>query len=147
MHLPVSSDDTLHFYIYLCTHILVAEEQFLLLIDLPIQDCAQQLEIYQAFNLLILKGNLSACYNIDTKYLGISYDETKAIEILEQFTTCQQAYGQFCNIDTPLQPLISPPSCITAIYAKNKAGIEHQCSLQIRNTCSATIPIHIKSNL
>ena len=32
MHLPVSSDDTLHFYRYLCTHILVAEEQFLLLI-------------------------------------------------------------------------------------------------------------------
>ena len=36
MHLPVSSDDTLHFYRYLCTHILVAEEQFLLIIDVPI---------------------------------------------------------------------------------------------------------------
>ena len=41
------------------------------------------------FNLLIPKGNLSAPYYIETKYLGISYDETKAIEILEQqFTTC-----------------------------------------------------------
>ena len=27
LHLPVSSDDTLHLYIYLCTHVLVAEEQ------------------------------------------------------------------------------------------------------------------------
>ena len=53
MHLLVSSDDTLHFYSYLCTHILVAEEQFLLLIDVPIQDWTQQLEIYQVFNLLI----------------------------------------------------------------------------------------------
>ena len=60
VHLPVSSDDTLHFYRYLCTHILVAEEQFLLLIDEPIQDHAQQLKIYQVFNLLIPKGNLSA---------------------------------------------------------------------------------------
>ena len=60
MHLPVSSDDTLHFYRYLCTHVLVAEEQFLLLIDVPIQDCTQQHKIYQVFNLLILKGNLSA---------------------------------------------------------------------------------------
>ena len=56
MHLPVSLDDTLHFYRYLCTHILVAEEQFLLLIDVSIQDHAQQLEIYQVFNLLIPKG-------------------------------------------------------------------------------------------
>ena len=65
MYLPVSSDDTLHFFRYLCTHILVAEEQFLLLIDVPIQDHAQQLEIYQVSNLLIPQGNLSAQHNID----------------------------------------------------------------------------------
>ena len=90
MHLPVSSDDTLHFYKYLLTHILVAKEQFLLLIDVPIQDCAQQLKVYQVLNLLIPKGNPLAQYDADTKYLGILYDETKAIEILlQQFTTCQ----------------------------------------------------------
>ena len=50
MHLPVSSEDTLHLYRYLCTHILVAEELFLLLIDEPIQDQTQQLKIYQVFN-------------------------------------------------------------------------------------------------
>ena len=43
MHLPVSSLDPLHFYRYLCTHILIADEQFLLLIDVPIQDCTHQL--------------------------------------------------------------------------------------------------------
>ena len=45
MHLPVSSEDTLPFYRYLSTNVLVVEEQFLLLIDVPIQDHAQQLEI------------------------------------------------------------------------------------------------------
>ena len=30
--------ETLHFYRYLCTHILITDEQFLLLIDVPIQD-------------------------------------------------------------------------------------------------------------
>ena len=38
LHLPVSPDDTLHFYRYLCTHILIINKQFLLLIDVPIQD-------------------------------------------------------------------------------------------------------------
>ena len=77
MHLPESSDDTLYFYRYLCTHILVAEEQFLLMIDVPRQDHTQQLKIYQVFNLLIPKWDLSAHYDVYDKYLGISYDETK----------------------------------------------------------------------
>ena len=38
IHLPISSDDTLHFYRYLHIHILIADKQFLLLIDVPIQD-------------------------------------------------------------------------------------------------------------
>ena len=33
MHWPISSDDTLHFYQYLNTHVLNTEEEFLLLIN------------------------------------------------------------------------------------------------------------------
>ena len=125
MHLPVSSEDTLHFYRYLYTHILITDKQFPLLIDVPIQDHAQQLKIYEIFDLVITHGNLSASYNIESKYLDITYDETKTVEILEQlFGTCQQANGQVCSINAPLQPLSNPPSFISAIYAKNKAGIE-----------------------
>ena len=36
MHLPITCEDTLDFYRYLCTHILVTDEQFPLLIDRPI---------------------------------------------------------------------------------------------------------------
>ena len=148
MHLPVSLDDTLHSYRYLCTHVLITDEEFLLLTDVPIQDCTKQLKIYQVFNLIIPHRNISACCDIDTKYLGISYDEMKAVAILEQqFITCQQANRQFCSINTPLQPLSNPPLCIAAIYAKNTAGIEKRCSLQIRNMNSATIPTLIAPNL
>ena len=38
LHLPVSPDNILYFYRYLCTHILIENKQFLLLIDVPIQD-------------------------------------------------------------------------------------------------------------
>ena len=38
LHLPVSPDDTLHFYRYLCMHVLIENKRFLLLIDVPIQD-------------------------------------------------------------------------------------------------------------
>ena len=60
LHLPVSSEDTLHFYRYLCTHVLIANKQFLLLIDVPIQDRSQQLSIYKIFTLDIPHGNFTA---------------------------------------------------------------------------------------
>ena len=43
LQLPEPSEDTLHFYQYLCTHILITNKQFLLLIDVPVEDQSQQL--------------------------------------------------------------------------------------------------------
>ena len=59
MPLPISSNDTLHFHRYLCTHVLITDEQFLLLIYVPIQDHAQQIQIHEVFNLDIPHGNYS----------------------------------------------------------------------------------------
>ena len=69
VHLPISSDDILHFYWYLSTHVLIAEGQFLLLINVPIQYRAQQLQIY-LFNLPVPHSNLSSQYKINHKYIG-----------------------------------------------------------------------------
>ena len=70
------------------------------------------------------------------------------MEISEwQFIANQQANGQFCSINTPLQPLANSPSGSAATYMKNKAGIENRCLLQIRNTNSATIPTPIAPNV
>ena len=55
MHLPMSSDNTLNFYQYLKTHMLVD-----VLIDVPIQDRAQQLQVYEVFNLPVPHRNVSA---------------------------------------------------------------------------------------
>ena len=60
LHLPVSSEDMLHFYRYLCTHVLITNKQFLLLIDVPIQDRLQQISIYKIFTLDIPHGNFTA---------------------------------------------------------------------------------------
>ena len=51
LHLPISPMDTLHFYRYLCTHVLIEDKQFLLLIDIPIQDRAWQITIQKVFTL------------------------------------------------------------------------------------------------
>ena len=83
MHLPIPSSDPLHFYRYLQSHILAEESQFLLLIDVPIQDRAQQIQIYKIINLPAPVGNYSMRYTMDNKYLGITYDRTKVMDIPE----------------------------------------------------------------
>ena len=126
MHLPISFDDILHFYHYLNVHILIAEGQSLLLINVPIQKAVQQLQIYEVFSLPVPHSNLSAQYKINHKYIGVTYDEAKVVAIRDQY-----ANRQFCRINTPFKPLINPPSCITALYAKNDQTIKEQCFLVI----------------
>ena len=50
-------------------------------------------------------GNFTVHSDITTQYLCITQDETMAVEISpHQFSICQEANGQFCNILTPFQP-------------------------------------------
>ena len=132
LHLPISPEDTLHFYRYLHTHVLIENKQFLLIINVPIQDRSQQITIHQVLTLDILHGNYSAHYDVNTKYFGVTKDATMAVELsITQFQACQDANGQFCSITTPFQLLANPPSCIAALYAKSKVDIASKCSLQI----------------
>ena len=64
-----------------------------------------------------------------------------------QFSICQEANGQFCNVITPFQPLTNPPSCITALYTKNIHSIPARCSLQIRKTQDMSIPSQLAPNI
>ena len=99
MHLPISSDDTLHFYLYLSTQILIAEGQFLLLNDVSIQNGTQQHQLYEVFSLPVSHSKLSAKYKINHKYMGVTYNETKADAITDQqYRACQQANRWFCRI-------------------------------------------------
>ena len=144
LHLPISPENMLHFYRYLCTHILIENKQFLLLIDIPIQDRAHQITIHQVFTLDIPHGNYSAHYDINTRYFGVTKDATMAMELsVAQFQTCQQANGQFCHIATPFQPLANPPTCIAALYAKSKTSITTKCSLQLHKTTTTALPTQI----
>ena len=148
LHLPISPEDNLCLYRFLHTHVLIADKQFLLLIDVPIQDRCQQITIYEVFILHIPHGNFSACYDMDTKYLGITSDETMAIALsTSQFKTCQAANSQFCSMSTPLQPLAKPLTCVSALYAKNSVHISLHCSIQIRKSAEVTMPIHVVPNV
>ena len=82
LHLPISPMDTLHFYRYLCTHVLIKNKQFLLLIDIPIQDRARQITIHQVLTLDIPHGNYSARYDINTKYFGVTTDDYNGIRTI-----------------------------------------------------------------
>ena len=148
MHLPISSDNTLHFHQYLTTHVLIADGQLLLFINVPIENRAQQLQIYEVFSLPVPHSNLSAEYKFSCKYIGVTYGETKEVAITNlQYRACHHANGQFCRINAPFQPLTNPPSCITTLYSKNDQAIKEQCSLIISHIPPTYIPIVVTSNL
>ena len=143
-HLPISPMDTLHFYRYLRTHVLIENKQFLLLIDIPIQDRAHQITIHQVFTLDIPHGNYSGRYDINTQYFGVTKDTTMGLELsCTQFEVCKHTNGQFCHISMPFQPLANPLTCIAALYAKSVASIESKCSLQLQKATATPLPTQI----
>ena len=114
---------------------------------MPIQDNAQQIKIYEVFNLEIPHRNYSLCYDIDNKYLGITLDETSAIEILDnQFNMCKKTNRQFFILNAPLVPLANPPTCLSFLYTKDKNSIQKRCSLQVKKANSISIPTSIAPN-
>ena len=144
LHLPISPLDTLHFYRYLRTHVLIENKQFLLLIDIPIQDRARQITIHEVFTLDIPHGNYSVHYDIKTRYFGVTKDATMGLELSNtQFKTCTQANGQFCHMPTPFQPLAKPPTCIAVLYTKSADSIESNCFLQLCKTIATPLPTQI----
>ena len=148
MHPPILSEDALHFYRYLHAHILTADEQFLLLINVPIQNHTQELEICKMLNLAIHHGNFSAHYSIQNRYLGITHDGTKVVKISEdQFKKCLKTNRQFCSLNTLLLPLANPPTCVSGFYATDKAIIQKRCLLQIKKASSISIPTSIAPNV
>ena len=136
------------FYQYLKIHMLVAEWQFLLPIDVPIQDRAQQFQIYEIFNLGVPHGDVSTQYKINNKYIGITYDETQTVMITEQqYLTCLYASGKVCTIDAPFQALMNASLCIMALCAKNDWEIRAEYSSSVFHKPPAFPPIVITSNL
>ena len=122
--------------------------QFLFIIHVPVQNRAQQLQIYEVFNLLVSHSNLSAQYKINHRYIGVTYDETKAAAITDQhYIACQHAHGQFNRTNALFQSLTNPPSCITVLYAKNDQAVKEQCSLVISHAPHTFIPVAVTSKL
>ena len=86
---------------------------------MPIQNRAQQVQIYEVFSLPVPQSNLSAQYKINHGYIGVTYDETMAVAIMDQqYMAFQHANGQFCRINAPFHPLTTQLSSITALMLK-----------------------------
>ena len=88
---------------------------------------------------------LSACYDINTKYFGVTNGATMAVELpTTQIQACQEANGQFCSITTPFQPLANPPSWHSSSICKKQGGYHLQMlSVQIHKASATNLPTQI----
>ena len=128
--LPISPEDTLHFYRYLSTHVLIENKQFLLLIDVPIPDRSCQITIHQILTLDIPHGNYSACYDVHTKYFRVTKDVTMAVGTLHySISGMSMCKWTVCSISTPFQLLANPLTCHITSICEEQIGYSLQVLL------------------
>ena len=145
LHLPISPLDTLHFYRYLRTHVLIENKQFLLLINIPIQDRAHQITIHEVFTLDIPLWKLFSPLRHQNKILWSNqrcHNGSGAIKCTIQ----NMQVGQWTVLPhaNTFPTLGKPPnmhSC--ALYTKSAASIESNCFLQLCKTTMTPLPTQI----
>ena len=147
MHLTISSDNTLHFYQYLNIHVIIAYGQFLLLIDVPIQNRGQQLQIYEVFSLPVPCSNLPAEYKVNYKYIGVTHDEQRQLpsqvystDPLSMPMDSCTGYMHHSNPSQTCHDVLLP-------YILKWSAIKEQCSLVISHMSHTYVPIAFTSNL
>ena len=86
-------------------------------------------------------------YTMDNKYLGVTYDRTKAIDIPEDRFKFKEANRQFYPLTTPLHPLTNPPSYVAALYTKNSGEIDRLCEHNTKMQPELYLPIPLASNV
>ena len=121
LHLPVSPDDTLHFYRYLCTHVLITSKQFFTTDwSYPFRMGCDK-SPFISFHPEHPTQKFSACYYINTKYLGITKDENHGSGTFHHPDSSlpSSKWTILGSITTPFEPLANPPSCISDLYVKN----------------------------
>ena len=67
--------------------------------------------------------------------------------LLHNFRHVNRLMDSSAHISTPFQPLANPPTCIAALYAKNKASITSKCSLQLHKTTTTALPTQITPDI
>ena len=141
LHLPISPVDTLHFYRYLHTLVLIENKQFLLLIDIPIQDRGPSdhdtpglflgYPTWKLFSLLWYQHKIlwshQGCHNgIGTFHHTIWSMPTGKWTILPHF------------YDFPASGKSTNMHC--GLYAKSEASIKLRCSLQLHKASITSLP-------
>ena len=104
-----------------------------------------KLSIYQ-FHIVTYQPNIKLTTGIYGSHI---YNKTKVVvyygSTVHSLSACKWTVLQ--NKHVPFQPLMNPPSCIIALYAKNDQAIGEQCSLSISHVQYTFIPVAVISNL
>ena len=84
------------------------------------------------------QSNMSAEYKASYKCIGVPYDKTKAVALLDlQYRACHHANGQ----DKCAISMLTSPIC------QNNQAIKEECSYLISHMPCTYIPIAFTSNL
>ena len=127
MHLPVSFEDTLHFYRYLCTHILIVNRKFLLLIDIPIHDHIQQLSVHKIFTSDIPHGNFTAQYkvnySISWNHTGWNYGSSAHVtKLMASFAILMHFFNHLPTLHLASEPYMPRTQPALPLNAHYKSG-------------------------
>ena len=147
MHPPISSDNTLHFYLYLNTHVLIEMGSSYSFSIGPCKTEHNSFKIYKVSSLPVPHTYLSPEYKANNKYIGVRYDDKGSCHLrsaIQNLSECQWTVLQDrCTIPT----LANMQSCMYSPICQKQLGSKGTVFLAISHMPHAFVVIAVTSKL
>lgn len=143
MELPQNPSTNLwEYYQFLQCSTIIDPNHIIILIDIPLLDSFNKLEVYHIFNLPIFMNattsvkcttcNLVAKYHLEASAIAINVERTRYMFITEnELAPCSHPVNKFCHLKSPIYPINRSTHCVTALFMANEDKIHKYCKTDV----------------
>ena len=160
LQLPIDPDDNLwDFYRLMTAKTLFDDNRMLMIVDIPLVNFLQRLQIFKAYNLPVshpemyanqtshgIRKHLTAYYDIETDVIGIDPARTKYVLLhKEEAKNCIESRSKFCQITSPTYPLNVNRFCVISLFLGK--GISELCKVKVRPKSILPLAEHVRNGM
>ena len=160
LQLPVDPEKNLWlFYRLMTAKTVFDDDRMLMIIDIPLVNFLQRLQIYKIYNLPIAhpemyindtspktSKHITALYEVETNVIGIDTSRSNYVLLhKEEAKACIESNSKFCQITSPTYPINVNKFCVMALFTGK--NVKDLCKAKVRPNSILPMAEHIKNGL
>ena len=133
--LPKEPSDLWHYYKTLSCAVYERNRSFLVIVSVPLLDIRFNFDVFKIFNIPIAYNRtvMTARYDLQYNFMAVNLERTKYMLLTDQDAAdCCRPSTTFCSPTSAIYSISNSPSCLSALFTKDKPLVTDKCNKLIR---------------